>query len=335
MDLNELQNLLDTAQCVEDLFGTDIAAGFRRLARICHPDQFPAGSHDAQWASALFKRLGDWRQRASERTRRRVVSPQRAYRVERFVASGDWCDVHRASSGGEDFLLKIPRRLGGNNLLAKEREVLEQLNERSGTDLYARYFPAPRETFRDGERRINVFAWREGYFTAEQIRARYPAGLPGHHLAWAFRRILEALGYVHQQGWIHGAVLPPHLLFHAQEHGLQLVDWIHAQRRGLVVDLVPDRFKAWYPGECRRKLGAVPATDIYLAAKSLVYLSGGDPIQGTFPATVPDRLQRFWTGCLLESPAMRPQDAWKLYDEFSELLEDLYGPPRYYPLDMS
>jgi len=75
--------------------------------------------------------------------------------------------------------------------------------------------------------------------------------------------------------------------------------------------------------------------DIYLAAKSLVYLSGGNPLCNTIPERIPADIRRFVRGCLLESPDMRPQDAWELHDEFSRLLEEVYGPPRYHRLVMS
>jgi hypothetical protein len=148
-----------------------------------------------------------------------------------------------------------------------------------------------------------------------------------------FKRMLAALGYAHRQGWINGAVLPPHLLFHAENHGLHLGGWIHAVRPGEPLTVVPAGFKEWYPPEAKHR--AEPATDIYLAAKSIVYLAGGDPLHNAFPDHVPAPMRLFFQGCLLESPRMRPADAWGLHEEFDELLIDLYGPPQYVMLNMT
>ncbi|MCA9070766.1 MAG: hypothetical protein KDA84_17670, partial [Planctomycetaceae bacterium] len=136
-------------------------------------------------------------------------------------------------------------------------------------------------------------------------------------------------------GWVHGAVLPPHLLFHAENHGLQLVGWIHAEKKDTALKVAPQRFKEWYPPECQKKHPTTPSVDIYLAAKSLIYLAGGDPVANQMPSQIPAKLQQFVKGCLLESPRMRSQDAWKVRQEFGDLLEGLYGPPAFHDLDMS
>lgn len=337
MTLDELELHLDGATCADDVFGPDFVLGFRRLAKACHPDLFRAGSTDAQRAEALFKRINHWKTLV-ENLPRRIVSPEHSYLLTRHVGAGDLCDVYRAAADpddGTEYVVKMPRGTGCANLLAKEREVLAQLIEQSGDDLYRDYFPLPVETFRVKAQRINTFVWRDGYHTAEQIRRRYPAGVDARHLAWMFNRVLEAIGYAHQKGWIHGAVLPPHLLFHAESHGLQLIDWIHAEELGTPLRLVSGRFLEWYPQECRERKPATPATDIYLAAKCMVYLAGGAPLTNAWPVRVPQPLQRFWQSCLAPSPAMRPRDAWALHAEFKELLEELYGPPEFCRFEMS
>lgn len=259
---------------------------------------------------------------------------QRFWQVENLPHDSCRARNYGSAAGGE-YVLKVPRGTRANNLLAKEREVLEQLIEQSGDGLYHEYFPDPVETLLADRRRVNVFQWREGLYSAEQIIRQHPGGLDGRHLAWMFNRTLEAIGYVHSKGWIHGAVLPPHLLFHAQNHGLKLVGWIHAEPVGRPLTFAPTRFKDWYPPECRLRQPVTPSVDIYLAAKSLVYLSGGDPLGNVIPARIPAGIRRFLKGCVLESPDMRPQDAWETHHEFSELLEKVYGPPRYQRLVMS
>jgi hypothetical protein len=268
---------------------------------------------------------------------RAVRSPQRTFVLEHKIAAGDLCDVHRSVSEGETFLIKTPRIGGGaaNALIEKEWRALWSLAGPNADEHHSLYFPRPVESFlrEDDGRRCNVLKWEDGFYTAGEIATRHPAGLDGRHLAWMFKRILAALGYVHRQGWVHGAVLPPHLLFHAENHGLHLAGWIHAVSAGQGLTLVPAPFKAWYPPEA--KWAAGPATDIYLAARSLLYLAGGDPLRGTAPEHVPRPMRLFLESCLIESARMRPADAWELHDQFDDLLLTLYGPPQYVRLDMT
>src|SRR5437868_1532733 len=76
------------------------------------------------------------------------------------------------------------------------------------------------------------------------------------------------------------------------------------------------RYRDWYPPEVRKQQAAAPATDLFLAARCLVYLAGGDPVRDRMPDTVPAPLRRFVRACLLEGVGMRPDDIWKLQDEF-------------------
>ncbi len=147
--------------------------------------------------------------------------------------------------------------------------------------------------------------------------------------------MLAALSFAHTCGFVHGAVLPPHVMIHAENHGPQLLDWIHAAPIGGTLDFVPTAYRDWYPREALDREPAGPATDIYLAAKCLIYLAGGDPLSECWPASVPEPIRRFVATCLYPAARMRPQDAWKLHEEFDELLERLFGVPKYHRLVMA
>lgn len=263
-----------------------------------------------------------------------LASPRRTYVLESKIAAGDLCDVHFAESEGDGFLIKTPRVPGAaaERLMRKEMRILQRLTDADEAPHHRLYFPQPVESVAAGDRLCSVFRWADGYYTAGEIAMRTPSGVDGRHVAWMFKRILEALGCVHRRGWIHGAVLPPHLLFHAENHGLNLCGWIHAVRPGEPLTLVPAEFKSWYPLEARH--GAECETDLYLAAKSMIYLAGGDPLRDEFPDHIPRPMQHFLQACLLESPRMRPSDAWELHEEFDRLLAQLYGPPQYVRLPM-
>ena len=250
------------------------------------------------------------------------------YEMAGEVGRGDLSDVHGAVRGGDRFVLKLPRTAARPDLPAREMEVLQDLHAQAGRGLYARYLPEPVESFEQEGRRVNVFTWRDGFRGAEAVRERFPKGVDGRHLAWMFRRILEILGFVHRAGWVHGAVLPPHLLVHPDEHALLLVGWIHAERPGRPLRIVPGAFADWYPG----RAPATPAGDVDLAARSMIWLAGGDPVRGAIPKAVPAGLRRFLRGCLREAGGAAGVDAWRLHDELDAVLADVYGPPRFVPL---
>lgn len=249
------------------------------------------------------------------------------YALQGELGRGDLSDVHGAVRGGARVVLKIPRIADRNDLPAREKEALDDLRARAGATVYARYLPEPLEAFTQEGRRINVFRWRPGFHGAEEVRDRFPTGLDGRHLAWVFRRTLEALGFVHRAGWVHGAVLPPHLMVRPDDHAVMLVGWIHAERPGRPLRVVPGAFAGWYDG--RRT--ATPALDVDLAARSLIWLAGGDPVRAGLPKAVPVRLRDFLRGCLHD--ALGPDvDAWRLHEELGAVLEEVYGPPRFAPL---
>jgi hypothetical protein len=337
--LDQLAALLDRAATASEIFGADAEGQYVRLAKICHPDRFPPGPEQEK-AAAVFRRLTQWReaalQAASPQT---ILSPSRRYGLVRQLATGDLADVHLALADGVRYVLKITRPSGGNPLLAAEARHLKSLAARCGDRRYREYLPRLAETFAvpgaDGVRQANVFVHREGFYTLEAIRRRYPAGLDARHLAWIFKRLLAVIGFAQTCGLVHGAVLPPHVMLHAENHGLQLVDWIHAVRIGGALTFIPAAYRQWYPSEVLRREAVGPATDVFLAAKCLIYASGGDPVAQQWPDTVPAEMRQFLDTCLFASQRMRPQNAWDLHEEFDQLLARLFGPPQYHQLVMS
>jgi len=178
-----------------------------------------------------------------------------------------------------------------------------------------------------------VFRHEPGWFTLEQVHRRHPA-LDGRHLGWIFNRMLTVLGFCHTQDALHAAVLPCHVLLHPEGHGLRLVGWGQSVARGRLIHTLSTRYRDWYPPEVRQKQSASPASDLYLAARCLIYLAGGDPVADRMPDAVPEPMRRFVRACLLSGLRMRPADAWKLQEEFAELLRRLYGPPKFRELNM-
>jgi hypothetical protein len=289
---------------------------------------------DGYWPTAdghkdLVVRAGDVRHR---------------YTPLRPLASGDAADIHLATAAGESgtgaetlHLLKVARAPEGNARLDVERKALTTLLAAAGPTTYRNYLPALADSFSTAGRppqRINVFRWEPGFHTLEQVHEQHPA-LDGRHLAWIFNRLLTVLGFCHRRNIIHGAVLPCHALIDAAGHGLRLVGWGRSVAVGERIGTVPGRYRDWYPAEVQHRRPASPATDLFLAARCLVYLAGGDPVTNRMPEAVPLPMRRFLATCLLHSASMRPDDAWALMEDFDALLYALYGPPRFHELTLT
>lgn len=301
-------------------FGLDPEATYRVYAVRLHPDRFAEQERDE--AARLFRLLGSLKADC-DRPREVIASPTRQYTVQSSLGRGDLCDVLYVTCDSESFVLKRPyvQLPAANNLLAKERESLEQLQDAADGHTYAHYLPVPVESFTVGNIRLNAFRWKAGLYASQAVLDRHTR-LEGRHIAWMFKRLLTVIGFVHQHEWAHCAVLPQHCLWSTANHGLVLCDWIHATPLGKSIAVVPGSHKAWYPDGKT----ATPALDIYLAAKTVTHLAGGEE-------QLPPLMRGFLRSCYLPG-RMAPDDAWKLCAEFTDMLDQLYGPPVFVPLEM-
>jgi serine/threonine protein kinase len=266
----------------------------------------------------------------------------RRYTLLRLLASGDVANVHVVSDESDappeaHYLLKVARGPEGNVHLHVERETLTALLDEARDTTYRHYLPALVDSFPTAgrhRRRINVFQWETGFHTLEQVHEQHPA-LDGRDLAWIFKRLLTVLGFCHRHNIVHGAVLPCHALVRAAGHGLRLVGWGQSVTVGRRIRAVPERYHDWYPPEVQQRRPAGPATDLFLAARCMVYLAGGNPLTNRMPDAVPPPMRRFFETCLLESTSMRPGNAWALMEDFDDLLRAQYGPPTFHELTLT
>ena len=270
-----------------------------------------------------------------------ITSPKRTYTLLKILGVGDASDIHLATSmvddEEKDYLLKISRVPGGDKLLDNEKKVVTELLTQAKDDIYRRFLPTLAESFlaRDAiQKRVNVYLYEPDFYTLEEVRVRHPI-LGGRHLAWIFKRLLEILGFIHNHGFVHGALLPTHIRINGLNRGLQLMGWIHAAPVGETIKTISVKFKDWYPREVLAKEPASPATDLFMAAQCLNYLAGGDPASGRMSDAVPKPMQRIFRACLLEGSKMRPEKAWNLHEDLVDVLKAIYGSPRYEPLHLT
>ena len=290
---------------------------YRELRSHTHPDRFPHNSKEQERAEKAFKKLELLYELTKVPTI--IVKSKVEYSLGDLIGVGDVSNVYRASSNGShDYVVKVSRVEGGDVYLNKEANVLKKLNDKAGDTTYKNYVPRLVESFvwdDTFKKRINVFEEPYRLYSLEDIKKKYKDGVDGRHVSWIFRRILTGLGFCHLQGVVHGAILPQHILVEPESHGVCLGGWIHSVENALIT-VIPESHKTWYPEEVTKKLGASPATDIYMTAKCMLDIAHKE---------TPKRIRIFLESLLIGSQKARPNDAWKLNDEFTDVMDDVYG----------
>lgn len=367
-ELNLLTRRITDAKNPEDVFGSlegaddQLKAGhsiYRQLSRRTHPDLYSGAESTS--AEETFKKLSHLWQVAQTKIKAGTygeIPPEptvvirtraREYEVFAQIAQTDFCNVYCANykEGGSDIpvLFQVAKSPLDNEFVGNEARVLNRLAEEDSFDKFYPYFPnlVDAFTFEDSRdhirREINVFSEEpDEFYSLAKVRAAYSDGIDPKDMAWIFRRVLVGLGFAHQSGVIHGAILPENIFIQPEKHGLVIKEWSYAvvEPMGFGGHLlaIPNDYESWYPVEVLKKELVTPGLDIYLGNKNMVYLLGGGPLLGNLSDNMHPRLRSFFRGCLLPSANQRPQDAWTLLQEFDELIEGLWGPKKFHPFSM-
>lgn len=377
-ELDDAVKLIDAAGDYTDLFPKEgtVRDVYLKLVGVVHPDRYLGkGNGEYTAATKAFQRLqqlySDAKQALDEKRYGEPVVTMRSngytHAVKRRCRSGDIAELFEITTDGVGGnLLKVARSARDNDLIATEAAALKKLH--SVDDQFTRAYPKLMDTFiyRSGRRRANVIERYQDCYTVAELRERYPGGMDPRHVVWIWRRLLMGLGFAHNHGLLHGAVVPPHILVLPEPHGVILLDWCYsatmtvsdrkaktppvlktkaAHHLGWADDeddtktspikAIVDTYTDWYPTEVINKQPPTPATDIALAARSMIHLLGGQPVTGAFPERVPRQLRAFFRGCIYESQTMRPDNAWNLLEEFDQLLKRIgepYHPRRFVKL---
>lgn len=337
---------------------------YRKTIVLVHPDRFTGT--DAATAGECTQALGKWRSEAEVKIaagtygdRKPVVvvtakpsmepqvvkAPRGQYVVESLLVQGDLTDLYRCNSTNkagsqQEFAFKVVQSAADNDLLKHEATVLEALYPKDQpAEKFYRFLPKIHDSFMlrgskaRTNRQVNILPLYVDLVTLADVSKAYPSGLDYRDMVWMFKRLLMVLGFVHRQGVVHGAVLPPHVMVHPVEHGAKLVDWcysvqdMHSSENRVKAMSTP--WRDFYAPEILTKNAVTAQTDVFMAAKCMVALLGGDVKSNKLPSTVPPQIRMFLESCLFPSQFRRPDDAWALLEEFDQMLEKLVGKPAY------
>lgn len=302
------------AECERDpvvFFGDNPDSKLREIQLATHPDLFVYDSVLMKRATEIFQRFSSLRDSIND------VEYIGDYRIIKKIALGDLCHVYNATKNGELFVVKKPR-VKAKALIKKEFETCQKLS--SGSSIHSMMVPNAVELL-DGQ--MPVYEWRDDLISGSEVIAKFGDNLDSRHIIWMFKRTLMILGFAHNEGIIHGAVTPDHLLFSKPDHGLIICGWVHSGEFGGSIKVVPAKWKHYYPDEALKDKKLSTSLDIFMAAKSMLDIGG---------ANIHPRVKRFLESCLLPV-RMRPDNAWALHDEVKEMARDVFGNAKFLALN--
>jgi hypothetical protein len=313
---------------------------FRSIAKVVHPDVYQT-KEDKALAQNVFGLLTDWFDQAKEKIAageygRRSTSSKTVLRTKRheFTLAGGYVEEEVFNFYPCSFVengqrrqavLKVVRDPNDNDLAENETRALRILARGVDANKYSPYIPKLVDAFSYDDAGVGlqtvVLEGRAGWFSLEDVHHAYPYGVDPKDMAWMWRRLLVVLGFAHNNRILHGAVLPKNVWIFPEQHGLMLVNWTCAVHDPAL------------SGEHIVIINITFGADISMSAKCMMWLLGGDSQKSILPESVPAPLKAFFKGCIL--PAKRaPQDAWKLKEEFDELIESLWGERTFHPFSM-
>lgn len=359
-ELRGLAAQIAAASQAEDVFGLPEAnAGkehlvasvkrvFLRLSHIVDPDFYPSSPEARTAASAAFARLKMFYEQAmlkveagtygasaspnAERPNSAVISTSNhTYHIERPLAQGDLSSVYAGTMEGDNqgkIVIKVAEDPADNDLMMNELKTLRYLATDAGP--FGKHLPQVIEDIRTQDQRTGIIMRFIDGVDINQIREKYPKGIPDRHIIWIFRRTLSVLGYAHSKGVVHGNVEPSHILVSPPDHNVFLIDWAYSVYKpaatGQKFRAVNEKYSA---PEVKEQKPPLPQSDLYSAGKCMIHLLGGSIETNEMPAEVDERIVKFIQFFVRESAQQRPSDAWAMYHELDDLREKVFGPHQF------
>lgn len=264
------------------------------------------------------------------------------YKQDVYLCAGDIADLMLAcfenNGVGTQVVIKKSRTSWDSDLMISEVNTLFDLkHEKFPKDNpYAFSIPKVFDAFPMKGQYVTVLEAFHGFFDCEGIR-QLGASIDGRTLAWMWKRLVGLLSWVHHFGYIHGAILPPHVMFwpdgtlkDERTHSVRLVDWCYSvKNKNRLKAWVPD-YKDFYPPEVINKHLVGPWTDLYMGAKTMLYLCGGDVKKNKWPARIPGQMVVSLNKCLQPNNRLRPQTASECFAEFTNIVGSVYGPRKFH-----
>ncbi len=275
-----------------------------------------------------------------------ITLGNRNWVLEKKIAQGESTDVYTgrlARWPTELAVIKILRKVENEHYLDNEWETLHQLlrSHATGADVFSRMIPQPvvygKATGGAFSGSKTLILRRESgfHYTFDEVCRHYPEGIPARASIWVWRRILEILTFLHDSGYVHGAVVPAHLLVQQNEHGVRLIGYGRSGRINNPLDAERELLRPYCPTPAKDWKVLSPQLDIVMSAKCIIKMLGGDPETNTSPTTVPTRLADLIKKyAQLDAKYPSTLNAWSIHQELGRIADSVYGSPAFIPIEM-
>lgn len=325
---------LQSARCPEDIFGADgsgLKDAYREWAKAVHEDAVPP--EQKKIAHEAFILLTKWLGLAEDKALRGTYGDNKptvlaafktktaAYSVHSLVLEGDIADIYDgADVGGKKLIVKVCRSPKNNDLMKNEANILAALPAGLSKPEHSSYFPNLIDSFEaqngPAKVRVNVFDGMDDHISVQDILKAYPRGINIKDAAWIFNRMLEAAHLAHTQEIIHASITPDRFFVSPSRHTGVLTDFCYSVKCDGVARAYSPAFKDLYPPELFSKKPLDFGADLYMIARIMNLLIGGDGVNvpaGT-PAAVAGLLRACWLG-----RAHRNKSAKQVHASFKEI----------------
>lgn len=273
----------------------------------CHPDKNPGDKK----SESVYK----WAAEVRSYKPSVIKNGKKQYPLDSFVDSGDVSDVYRSGN----LIVKVSTVKGGDVLLKNEFDAIQKIMAFHTGIRQRGFFFEPIETFVVSDvfkKRVCIYQDSDGFLTLKRLKTLANVVNPVH-MSWIYRRTLEMIHVCHAAGYVHGSVLPQHILINPETHGGKIIGLTHGTFGGKITT-ASEEFLDFLSPEIKAKKEASHVTDVYMATRSAQWLG-----------TCPDEMHRFFTNAL--TTRSTPEE---LYCNFGDVLKGLYGKRKFIPLEV-
>jgi hypothetical protein len=324
--MKTLDDILAAKQ-YSDLFETGTKKELRNLLKQAHPDMHPADTTKAEQAFIHINNLWHHKNTPTEARSRTttassdIITKKNEYHHLKTVRNNNGVRTYRGvdSNGKTAFLLvathpKIGEMLmdGVKNLKTVKSNLTTQFRE---------FFPDTTDAFRINQNNRKLFGVAqtlpETNYSLREVLEDYPEGIDGRDVSWMYRRMLVAVGNMHDYNIGHGAPTLDAFLITPATHELQLTNWQFSKELGAEISMVTDEIRHHYQKDTR----ITRQKDLQILSEAALSLAD---------KKTPRQIQAFLRG-MTKYPTAYAQEA---LHEFDEILREVYGPRTFHKFKM-
>ena len=170
-----------------------------------------------------------------------------------------------------------------------------------------------------------IFKLPRGAVSMAKVMESYPDGLPPVHVAWIASRLYELVMEISHAGFCCCGLAPEALAVIVKPHGVLTLDWRFSCKAGEKMTAVPRLLVPLLPHDRI----ASPKFDLASIHRIALVLLGDPSGLGTILLRKDPPPPRKFLDWFRSAPVLEPVDHYRTY---RQLLETVFGPPKYHKL---